>query len=40
MKTGAHIKILDYDVLEGVIESNKLKECNNCIAQFKKEQGL
>jgi CRP/FNR family transcriptional regulator len=40
MKTGSHIKILDYDVLEGVIESNKLKECNNCIAQFKNEHGL
>ena len=40
MKTGQHIKILDYDVLEGVIESNKLKECNNCIAQFDKERGL
>lgn len=40
MKTGEHIKILDYDVLEGVIENNKVKECTNCIAQFKKEQGL
>jgi len=40
MKTGEHIKILNYDVLEGVIENNKVKECNNCIAQFKKEQGL
>ncbi len=35
MKTGEHIKILDYDVLEEVIESNKVKECRDCIAQFK-----
>lgn len=35
MKTGEHVKILDYDVLEEVIESNKVKECTDCIAQFK-----
>ncbi len=35
MKTGQHVKILAYDVLEEVIESNKVKECTNCIAQFK-----
>ncbi len=35
IKTGEHIKILDYDVLENVIENNKVKECTNCIAQFK-----
>lgn len=35
MKTGQHVKILNYDVLEEVIESNKVKECTNCIAQFK-----
>ncbi|MEA3491892.1 MAG: Crp/Fnr family transcriptional regulator [Campylobacterota bacterium] len=35
MKTGHRIKIVDYDVLEEVIENNKIKECNNCIAQFK-----
>lgn len=40
MKTGEHIKILDYDVLEDVIENNKVRECTNCIAQFKQEHGL
>ncbi len=35
IKAGQHIKILDYDVLEEVIENNKIKECTNCIAQFK-----
>ncbi len=35
IKTGQHVKILDYDVLKEVIESNKVKECTNCIAQFK-----
>ncbi|SFV62668.1 transcriptional regulator, Crp/Fnr family [hydrothermal vent metagenome] len=35
MKAGEHIKILDYDVLKEVIDNNKIKECNNCIAQFK-----
>ena len=40
MKTGQHVKILDYDVLEEVIESNKVKECTDCIAHFKKEHAL
>jgi len=40
MKTGEHIKILDYHALEEVIESNKVKECTSCIAHFKKEHGL
>jgi len=35
IKTGQHVKILNYEVLEEVIESNKVKECTNCIAQFK-----
>jgi CRP/FNR family transcriptional regulator len=35
VKTGEHIKILDYDILKDVIDNNKVKECNNCIAQFK-----
>ena len=40
MKTGSHIKILDLDALETVIESNKVKTCNDCITSFKKEHGL
>lgn len=40
MKTGQHVKILDYDVLKEVIESNKVKECTDCIAHFKKEHKL
>jgi len=40
MKTGAHIKILDLEALETVIESNKVKTCNDCITDFKKEHGL
>lgn len=40
METGHHVKILNYDVLEDVIENNKVKECTSCIAQFKQEIGL
>jgi len=40
MKTGEHIKILDGDALNGVIESNKVKTCNDCISDFKKEHGF
>jgi len=35
MKKGHHIKINNYDALENVIESNKVKDCTNCISQFK-----
>ncbi len=37
MKTGHHIKILDYDSLEDVIENNKVKNCTDCITEFKKK---
>ena len=40
VKTGELIKILDAEVLEEVIESNKVKTCNDCISSFKKEHGL
>jgi len=40
MKTGEQIKILNYEALEEVIDSNKVKECSNCIVQFKKEHGF
>jgi CRP/FNR family transcriptional regulator len=40
MKTGSHIKILDAEALEMVIESNKVKTCNDCISDFKKEHGM
>jgi len=40
IKTGQHVKILNYEVLKEVIESNKVKECSNCIAQFKTDMGL
>ncbi|MEA3418442.1 MAG: Crp/Fnr family transcriptional regulator [Campylobacterota bacterium] len=40
METGHRVNILDYDALEIVIESNKVKECTNCIAQFKVDMGL
>jgi len=34
------LKILDLDKLSSTIETNKLKECTNCILQYKKEMGL
>lgn len=34
-KSGEHIKILDFEMLQDVIENNKVKECTNCIAHFK-----
>ena len=40
MKTGSYIKILDAEALEMVIESNKVKTCNDCVSSFKKEHGL
>jgi len=40
MKAGEHIKIHDYDALEEVVENNKVKECTDCITQFKAERGL
>jgi CRP/FNR family transcriptional regulator len=38
--TSDRMKILDYDALEGIIEGNKVKECTNCIAEFKTKMGL
>lgn len=35
MKTGHHIKIHNYQALEDVIENNKVKDCTDCITQFK-----
>jgi len=39
MKTGSYIRILDAEALDMVIESNKVKTCNDCISDFKKEHG-
>jgi len=33
------LKILNSDVLYRIVETNTLKECNNCIAHFKEEIG-
>jgi CRP/FNR family transcriptional regulator len=35
-----HVRICDPEALESVIESNKIKTCTNCIADFKKEIGM
>jgi CRP/FNR family transcriptional regulator len=40
IKTGEHIKILNYDALEEIIESNKVKNCTDCLAHFKAEMGI
>jgi len=34
------LNILDMDKLFRLIETNKIKECNNCILAFKREHGL
>ena len=34
------LKILSLDKLYLILETNKLKECNNCILDFKKKMGL
>jgi len=35
-----HVRVLDYDALEMVIENNKIKTCSNCIADFKEKMGM
>jgi len=35
MRKGHHIKINNYDALEDAIESNKVKDCTDCISHFK-----
>jgi len=40
MDRNHHLRILDPEALHRVIESNKIKTCTNCIADFKKEMGL
>ena len=35
-----HVRVLDVEALEMVIENNKIKTCTNCIADFKKEMGM
>jgi CRP/FNR family transcriptional regulator len=35
-----HVRICDPEALESVIESNKIKTCTNCIADFKKQMGM
>jgi len=35
IKKGHYIKINNYDALENVIESNKVKDCTDCISHFK-----
>ena len=34
------LSILDIDKLNNILETNKIKECNNCILAFKKEHGF
>ncbi|WP_292657315.1 Crp/Fnr family transcriptional regulator [Nitratifractor sp.] len=40
MNKNHEIKVIDPEALEHVIESNKIKTCNNCIATFKKQMGM
>ncbi len=35
-----HVRVLNPEALETVIESNKIKTCTNCIADFKKQLGM
>ncbi len=35
-----HVRICNPEALEVVIESNKIKTCTNCIADFKKQMGM
>ncbi|WP_456394543.1 Crp/Fnr family transcriptional regulator [Nitratifractor sp.] len=35
-----HVRVLNPEALETVIESNKIKTCTNCIADFRKQMGM
>lgn len=40
IKTGEHIKILNYEALTEIIDSNKVKNCTDCLAHFKAQLGI